>query len=184
MNGSLSDEELDRLQEVLFHYGNDDAIFDVSELDGFFTALCSSITLVQPSQWLVEVAGGVLPEFDTKAQADEYFDLITRFYNDIANTLSEALDEFEPMFEVRENDEGEVIVLEDWCFGYMRGVALAQWDELAPEQASLLQVIALHGLEENFKQLDNLSFEEHQATVPLVVEAVRELYQYHRQLRH
>ncbi|WP_276574610.1 hypothetical protein [Pseudomonas asiatica] len=41
MSNPITDQELDELGELLFKYGNDDAILDVSELDGFVNALCS-----------------------------------------------------------------------------------------------------------------------------------------------
>ncbi|MFJ4455688.1 UPF0149 family protein [Pseudomonas sp. NPDC089392] len=51
MNSPITDQELDKLGELLFKYGNDDAILDISELDGFVNAICSSPRLVPPSEW-------------------------------------------------------------------------------------------------------------------------------------
>ncbi|MNI98590.1 hypothetical protein D3C73_1574640 [compost metagenome] len=65
----------------------------------------------------------------------------------------------------------------------MRGVRLGRWTELPAHLQKYLDAIALHGSEENFSVLDKMSLEEHQATVPLVVDAVHVLYLYQRQQR-
>ncbi|CAB5648746.1 MULTISPECIES: UPF0149 family protein [Pseudomonas] len=183
MSNPITDQELDELGELLFKYGNDDAILDVSELDGFVNALCSSPHMLPPSEWLPEVSGGKLPRFKSKAQAQRYTDLIIKFYNTVAIMLSEATDELNLFFEVRDTAQGEIVVLEEWCFGYMRGVRLGRWTELPAHLQKYLDAIALHGSEENFSVLDKMSLEEHQATVPLVVDAVHVLYLYQRQQR-
>lgn len=126
MSNPITDQELDELGELLFKYGNDDAILDVSELDGFVNALCSSPHMLPPSEWLPEVSGGKLPRFKSKAQAQRYTDLIIKFYNTVAIMLSEATDELNLFFEVRDTAQGEIVVLEEWCFGYMR---VFVWDD-------------------------------------------------------
>lgn len=183
MNSPITGQELDKLGELLFKYGNDDAILDISELDGFVNALCSSPRLVPPSEWIPEVSGGKLPRFRSKAEAQRYTDLLIKFYNTVVAMLSEATDGLDLLFEVRDTPEGEIVVLEEWCFGYMRGVRLGQWSKLPARLRKYLDAIAMHGLEENFSVLDKMSLEEHQATVPLVVDAVHVLYLYQRQQR-
>ncbi|WP_286776229.1 UPF0149 family protein, partial [Pseudomonas sp. UBA800] len=75
---------------------------------------------------------------------------------------------------------GAVVIMEEWCFGYMRGTQVAGWGELPPEQAQLLNAISLHGLEDNFELLDQMTEEDIQACVPQVIEAARSLYRYQR----
>jgi len=75
-----------------------------------------------------------------------------------------------------------VIVMEEWCFGYMRGTQIAGWGELPQEQALLLKAISLHGLEDNFELLDQMSEADIQACVPQVVEAARGLFRYFKKL--
>ncbi|MFF7062016.1 UPF0149 family protein [Pseudomonas sp. NPDC008258] len=183
MTNAITGPELDELGELLFKYGNDDAILDISELDGFFNALCSSPRLVTPSEWLPEVSGGELPRFKTKAQAQRYMDLLIKFYNTVAVMLSEAGDELDLLFEVRDTEQGQIVVLEEWCFGYMRGIRLGQWEPLPATLQVHLDAIAMHGMEENLSILDKMSLDEHQATVPLVVDAIHVLYLYQRQQR-
>ncbi|WP_306824279.1 aromatic amino acid transport family protein, partial [Klebsiella pneumoniae] len=42
---------------------------------------------------------------------------------------------------------------EEWCFGYLRGVALSDWSTLPAELQPELDAIALHGSEEQFSAL-------------------------------
>ncbi|HAL66251.1 MAG TPA: metal-binding protein [Pseudomonas sp.] len=177
---AMKDREFDELSELLFKYGNDVAIFTLFELDGFMNALCSAPRVVPPSEWLPAVGGGKLPHFKSKAQSQRYFDLLIKFHNRVLQMLAQATDASELLFEVREFPDGDVVVLEDWCFGYMKGVEVGQWPCLPAGLQHHLDAIALHGEEKNFPLLDEMSPEEHQATVPHVVEAVHRLYLHNR----
>jgi len=180
----LEEKELARLENLLITYGNDFSVLNLAELNGFFTALASSPVKVNPEQWLPAVSGGKVPKFKRPAHEEAYTALMLRYCNDVAAELAEQLDDFEPLFEESEGEEGVAIILEEWCFGYMRGTQVAQWGELPPEQDALLKAISLHGLEDNFELLDSMSFDELQACVPLVIDAARGLYRYQKQHRH
>ncbi|WP_449431526.1 UPF0149 family protein [Pseudomonas putida] len=181
---ALSEKELDRLEDLLITYGNDYSVLNLAELNGFFTALASSPVRVIPEQWLPAVAGGKVPPFKKPAHEEAYTALMLRYANDVAEQLADNVDHFEPLFEESEGEEGPAVIMEEWCFGYMRGTQVAGWADLPPEQDQLLKAISLHGLEDNFELLDAMSFDEHQACVPLVIEAARGLYRYQKQQRH
>ncbi|QCI11112.1 UPF0149 family protein [Pseudomonas putida] len=181
---ALSDKELDRLEDLLITYGNDYSVLNLAELNGFFTALASSPTRINPEQWLPAVAGGKVPKFKKPAHEEAYTALMLRYAHQIGETLADDLEHFEPLFEQSEAEEGPAVIMEEWCFGYMRGTQVAGWGELPPEQDRLLKAISLHGLEDNFEVLDAMSFDELQACVPQVVEASRGLYRYQKQQRH
>ncbi|MDF0729120.1 UPF0149 family protein [Pseudomonas entomophila] len=176
----LSEKERDRLEDLLITYGNDYSVLNLAELDGFCTALASSPVSVLPEQWLPAVAGGKVPKFKKPAHEEAYTALMLRYAHQVGEALAERLDAFQPVFEESEGEEGPAIILEEWCFGYMRGTQVAEWSELPPEQDRLLKVISLHGLEDNYEVLDAMSFDERQACVPQVVEAARALYRYQK----
>ena len=180
----LSEKELDRLEDLLITYGNDYSVLNLAELNGFFTALASSPTHIIPEQWLPAVAGGKVPKFTQPAHEEAYTALMLRYAHQVAEQLADDLEGFEPVFEESEAEEGPAIIMEEWCFGYMRGTQVAGWAELPPEQDTLLKAISLHGLEDNFEVLDAMSFSELQACVPQVIAAAKGLYRYQRQLRH
>ncbi|ANC02256.1 MULTISPECIES: UPF0149 family protein [Pseudomonas] len=180
----LSEKELHRLEDLLITYGNDYSVLNLAELNGFFTALASSPVSVNPEQWLPAVAGGKVPKFKKPAHEEAYTALMLRYADQVAEQLAENLDGFEPLFEESEGEEGPAIILEEWCFGYMRGTQVAEWSELPAQQDALLKAISLHGLEDNFELLDAMSFDEHQACVPGVIEAARGLYRYQKLIRN
>jgi uncharacterized protein len=181
---ALSEKELDRLEDLLITYGNDYSVLNLAELNGFFTALASSPTHVIPEQWLPSVAGGKVPKFKKPAHEEAYTALMLRYAHQVAEQLADDLEGFEPVFEESEAEEGPAIIMEEWCFGYMRGTQVAAWGELPAEQDVLLKAISLHGLEDNFEVLDAMSFSELQACVPQVIAAAKGLYRYQRQQRH
>lgn len=181
---ALSDKELTRLEDLLITYGNDYSVLNLAELNGFFTALASSPVRVNPEQWLPAVAGGKVPKFKKPAHEEAYTALMLRYADQVGEALANDLEHFEPVFEESEVEEGPAIIMEEWCFGYMRGTQVAAWSELPAEQDQWLKAISLHGLEDNFELLDAMTFDELQACVPQVVQAVKGLYRYQKQQRH
>lgn len=128
------------------------------------------------------VAGGKVPKFKKPAHEEAYTALMLRYANQVAEHLGDDIDRFEPLFEESEGEEGTVIVMEEWCFGYMRGTQVAGWEPLPAEQDQWLKAISLHGLEDNFELLDQMSEEDIQACVPQVIEAARGLFRYFNKL--
>ncbi|AIR87792.1 UPF0149 family protein [Pseudomonas cremoricolorata] len=177
----LSDKELLRLEDLLITYGNDYSVLNLAELNGFFTALASSPVRVIPEHWLPAVAGGKVPKFKKPAHEEAYTALMLRYADQVAQALADDLDNYQPLFEHSEDEHGSIVVLEEWCFGYMRGTQIAEWHELPAAQNEQLKAISLHGLEDNFELLDTLSREQLQACVPQVLDAVRGLYRFQRQ---
>jgi uncharacterized protein len=53
--------------------------------------------------------------------------------SDIAERLESYPDQFEPLFGTREAEGQELTIVEEWCFGYLRGVALSDWSTLPAE---------------------------------------------------
>jgi uncharacterized protein len=60
----------------------------------------------------------------------------------------------------------------------MRGVALTDWSSLPEELKADLDVIALHGTEENSDKLDELTEEEYTASIEGIQPAALRLYNY------
>ncbi len=151
----LNDDELSELDELLLavaeryeaERGEEvDCVLSVSELDGFFTALISCPSLVLPSEWFPAIWGGETPKFKSEREMEHLFTQLTRHLNGIAGTLAEAPEEFEPLFELVETDEGqEQIEVDAWCYGYLRGIGLREqdWDPLMEDQPELIMPLLL-----------------------------------------
>ncbi len=95
---------------------------------------------------------------------------------DTAERLNEFPEQFEPLFGLREVDGSELTIVEEWCFGYMRGVALSDWSTLPDSLKPALEAIALHGTEENFEQ--RMSPEAFEESVDAIRLAALDLHAY------
>src|SRR5690606_16708186 len=92
--------------------------------------------------------------------------------------LSSDRGQFEPMFGYIDVDGEGYTVVGEWRYGYMRGVSLTDWSALPEELKADLDVIALHGSEENSEKLDALSEEEYIASIERIQPAALRLYDY------
>ncbi|EMH4162264.1 YecA family protein [Pluralibacter gergoviae] len=178
--GPLNESELEWLDDVLARYGNDASIMDVSELDGMLTAILSSPTEIEPADWLVALWGGTqhVPRWANDRERDRFVNLVLQHMDDIAERLGEYPEQYEPLFGTREEEGQEITIVEEWCFGYMRGAAMADWSSLPQSLQPALDAIALHGKEENFSRLESLSAEEYVDSVDAIKPAALALCQY------
>ncbi len=168
--GPLTEEELEWLDDVLMKYGSDESVVDASELDGLFTAILSGPVLVEPQVWLPLIWGGEEndPEWESDEEFEQFMDLIAQHMNDIADRLNEYPDQFEPLFGLNTVDDQEFVVVEDWCCGYLKGVALGDWSSLPATLQPALAAIALHGEEENLSQLETLTPEAYEQSIEAI----------------
>lgn len=144
----LNDVDLARLDAFLLERidpdadDGDEGLISISGLDGLFTALVTGPVLPQPAQWLPAVWGDHEPEWEDQAHFDTTIALMMRHLNTVAATLQEAPETFEPLF-LQDEDDVEAIVVDDWCEGYARGVALSrkEWRAGGEEVEKLLEPI-------------------------------------------
>ncbi|EOV9568925.1 YecA family protein [Cronobacter turicensis] len=178
--GPLTEKELQWLDEMLEKYGSEDSIVDVAELDGLLTAVLSGPRTIEPSEWLVALWGGQnrIPRWSNEREMNRFMELCFQHMNDIADRLAEFPDQFDPLFGVRETEGQDFTVVEEWCFGYLRGVGLSDWSSLPEDLQPALDTIALHGKEENFAQLEALSPEEMEARFAAIRPAALALHDY------
>lgn len=179
--GPLNENELQWLEETLMTYAHDDeSIVDVAELDGLLTAVLSGPVVVEPDNWLVAIWGGQknIPRWKNDREMDRFINLCFKHMNDIAERLSSYPDQFEPVFGENEVEGRHFTVVEEWCFGYMRGVGLTDWSALPEALKADLETISLHGTEENFARLDEMDEEEYNKSVDAIRPAALRLYDY------
>ncbi|EBW5629225.1 YecA family protein [Salmonella enterica subsp. enterica serovar Agona] len=174
----LNENELEWLDDVLTKYNTDQAILDVAELDGLITAVLSSPRPIEPEQWLVAIWGGpaYVPRWTSEKEMTRFMDLVFQHMADTAARLEDYPEQFEPLFGLREVDGHELTIVEEWCFGYMRGVSLSDWSDLPDTLKPALEAIALHGTEENFALLDKMSPEAFDKSVDAIRSAALELH--------
>lgn len=173
----LTESETEWLEQRLLDYGDDDSVLSLSELDGFLAAIVTGPELVPISRWWPTLwGGGVEPKWQSDRKMKRAIELILGHMNLLAHTLCNQPDNFEPLLMVNPNTEPPVEIAEEWCFGYLRGVALGNWPELPEELDTWLEVIRLHGSDDEMTQLASLSLEEHQQTVAEVGPAALRLH--------
>lgn len=122
----LTNAEFEILDEFLLSLEHDDAMLDVSEFDGFITAVVSGPDMIVPSRWLSEVWGGDdnAPTWDSIEDYQRIFGLMIQHMNTTSGTLMQAPAEYEPCF-LESTLEGITHwVVDEWCAGYMTGVGL------------------------------------------------------------
>ncbi len=158
LNIPLTEQELADLQEMLLQLSERfdeargeemDCILDMSELDGFLTTVVIGPTVVMPSRWLPAIWGGEMPPFASEDEAQRVTLCIMRHMNSIVMEFQVAPREFMPLFNYREVDDQEYAIVDEWCYGFLRGVALMAdaWSMVEAREPELLATIALFGSE-------------------------------------
>ncbi len=176
VNGDIF-EDLDYYLAV---YGNDKSIQDVSELDGFFAALACAPDMIPPSHWLAEVWGGeaFTPEWETQNEFENFFRAALTLYNQVMQHMGDDI--FEALFHTRSVGDETITIVDEWCYGFLRGVDL--WGPLpTPDTATMedcLKNIRLFTTDAGFDQVKGMSYEEietHQQQIEL---DARRLFRY------
>ncbi len=168
---------LDRAHEDDYTEGMDEGVLDISGLDGFFTAIVSGPVMIPPSQWLPAVWGDIEPEWDNEKDFEAIFSIMIRHMNSIADTLMENSEGFEPVFLEHEVDGKPYTIVDEWCEGYCRGMALEadSWMEGGHLMAALVDPIVAFTEEENWRGHD-LSGEEIEKLQNSIASNVREIH--------
>lgn len=138
----LTEVDLETLDAFLMSDQVPDDCMQLSDLDGFLTAVAIGPEMIMPSEWLPAIWGDGEPEFETVEEAQRIINVIMVRYNDILHRLQGHPDGIEPLF--WETSAGDVVA-GDWAEGFMDGVALRKdsWYPLfhSDEGAALLAPI-------------------------------------------
>ena len=182
----LSDEEMNRLDAFLMERLSeeeeeseiDGGVLDICELDGFLTALVSGPEIIKPSRWLPAIWGELEPKWDALGDMGDVVTLMIRHMNGIANTLLHYPDDFQPLFFEQKMGDQYYTIVDEWCQGYAKGVALSReaWDQADEEVKSLLQPIFNFVGQEAWDKLDRMKGEEVEDLQRLIPPAVKNIY--------
>ncbi|HWK55351.1 MAG TPA: UPF0149 family protein [Hyphomicrobiales bacterium] len=183
----LTPEELDWLDRLLYERVEEETadeeaegILSLAELDGFFTALISGPLPPQDVDWWPLIWGDFEPEWESEAQFNDAMQLIQRHINTIAATLADAPEEFEPLFMEYEEDGELLLSVDDWCEGYMRGVALAEkrWKAAGEGLHKLLTAISAFSSVTDWRAHNRSSDQEFDQLSAALTPNVRRIYLY------
>lgn len=189
----ISDEDLDWLDNFLLNRidetentdDKDEGIIELAELDGYFTAIVSGPTLILPSQWLAGVWGDFEPEWNSQADFERAFRIMTLIMNSISDSLIEDAEDYEPLFPEVIIEGQRQIIVDEWCLGYLRGMGLSadDWNIENEPMLSLLMPIVMFGSDALFEMLDSMQQTEIEALKQQITPSVKQIYAYCREQR-
>lgn len=184
----LNDAELDRLGDLLENRGGDKAM-NLEQLDGFFAALVVGPETVMPSEYLPEVFGGDMSNhsgFASRDEANEFFGLMMRHWNTIADTLFKDDVHLPLLLE----DEHGLASANDWANGFMRGMKMRSggWSKLVNDEENggcLIPMMMLaHEHDKDPKMRpEPISPEKREEVIALMTAGLVNAYRYFRAAR-
>lgn len=162
---SSSDQDLDRLDEILSALPRENSPMSVSELDGYVTGIIACPDLIPPSEWFPHVWGetgdGNFP--DLKA-AEKTISAVMAHYNAVAREMTRT-PWIEPIYEVDPNSDE--VLWEPWVDGFSRAMRLRTeawrkvFDQADEEtRSSLIFLLALQDIYEGTSKFTEEKIDE------------------------
>ena len=185
----ISDTELSELEDFLLDRFDDDenpnkdeGIIDLCELDGFFAAIVSSPEMITPSVWLASLWGDFEPNWRSEKEAEKIIGLLISIMNSINSEFMDPNSQYHPLFEEREVGSIKHTIVDEWCFGYMRGVELCKqsWELDSLKMTILLAPIRTFGSYEGLENIDGMSDDEIANIKKNIVPNILEIFQFWR----
>jgi uncharacterized protein len=191
----LSEHEFKELDDFLTSDAVLEDSLDISMLDGFLTALLIGPNTIMPSQWLPQVWGeadGKIMAWDSAQQAERMSGLVLRHMNDILWQLTNDPDHYEPVLFESEHEGKKVLIIDEWCSGFIQGAMIdgEAWAPLfeADDTQSFLLPVVLYGTESGWSQLQANpaladKHDEFAKALPGCVLAIRDYWLPHRKAK-
>jgi len=173
----FSDEHFEILSDWLLRRGK--GIFDIVELDGFLTAIVIGPNTLSPLKWLPKVWGGKAPKFKDLEEMNRFIALVMGYYNSIVAAFESEPDQFVPTFYEREVGGKTIVIVDEWCTGFLKGMRLdaAVWKPLRRERPELLKPLELFGARAGWRELKaGGNAEMHATWSARIAPAVREIH--------
>jgi uncharacterized protein len=179
MTPGFSEQDFDELSAWLMRRGK--GIFDIVELEGFLTAIVIGPNAIPPTVWLPKVWGGTEPKFKDLAETNRFVALVMSYHNEIVGDFEHSPQTFEPTFYESDVDGERVVIVDEWCAGFLKGMRLDApgWKSIKRERPDLLKPLTLFGSPAGWRELEAGGESTMHATwSPRVAPAVREIYGY------
>ena len=176
---ALTDEIFDELDDWLGRRRT--GITDIIELEGFLTAIVIGPNTINPTLWLPKVWGGRKPKFVNIDELNRFVALVMALYNDLVLTFDQAPETFRPTFYETKVDRRRIIIVDEWCWGFLKGMRLDPkgWKRLKQENPELLKPIELFGSPAGWEELEAGGEEKmHRRWSPKVTPAVKAIHAY------
>jgi uncharacterized protein len=140
--------DLDAVEDYLNSDLAPDNTMDLSELDGFLTAVALSPEPIPPEEWVMAIFDDDPPDFEDEDHADAVLGGILARFNEIMDGLDTGPPDFAPIF--WQQADGRTVA-EDWAVGFMHAVSMRAmaWEPVLDDDDSamlLIPIAALAGL--------------------------------------
>ncbi|WP_273432365.1 UPF0149 family protein [Chitinibacter tainanensis] len=144
LDQTLTDEELDQLDQFLYSDAVGKDAMSLSMLHGYLTAILIGPAQVMPNEWMAQIWDKPEAVIFALPEADKMIDLVMRLYNQIADELAQDPSTYEPML-YWEDDAQEHSSIEEWSLGFCYGAGLAeeQWQPLLDEEEGQFMFMAI-----------------------------------------
>jgi len=174
-----------RIDRFLCRYGSDDSIANASELDGYMAALACAPALIRSARWIPALWGGEesVPEWDSNSEAREFEKMVTALNSAVATSLEKQ--EYEPLFHEYKTAGIRRLSVEEWCFGFLKGLKL--WGLIGRVDRSnskdLITPVLLFGTKRGIERVRAMDRDAKSLEAKRIQPAVHELYKYFRKQR-
>jgi uncharacterized protein len=178
-SGAFTDSDFEQLDAWLQRRRG--GIFDIVTLEGFLTAIVIGPNSISPNLWLPKVWGKGKPQFKDLEELNRFDALVMGLHNEIAGCFEQDPETFEPSFYERPLNDKTVIIVDEWCAGFVKGMRVDAegWKPLRGERRDLLKPIELFGTRAGWRKLqDGGEAAMHAAWSVRIAPAVREIYAY------
>ena len=131
--------------------------------------------------WLPKVWGKGKPQFRDLEELNRFDALVMGLYNEIVGYFEMDPESFEPSFYERPLNDKTVIIVDEWCAGFVKGMRVDTegWKPLRRERRDLLKPIELFGTRAGRHKLDEGGEAAMHATWSVrIAPAVREIHAY------
>src|SRR5262245_3587319 len=161
-SGPLTVREIGELDAFLLAEDGLENPMDFYTFDGFICVVLSGPNTIMPSEWLRWVwdqeEGEQAPEFRNEKQAKRILSLLIGHANVLAFTLVHGPQHYEPLFYSHKIEGNSVPIIDEWCCGYVKGIALdaESWRPLIDARPDWFEVIHLYGTTSGWERLKEL----------------------------
>ena len=191
MEGLLEDDLLDDekpedddiigvIDYWLMRHGSDESILDASEMDGYIAAIACAPETIEPSRWMHQIWGDEkhAPEWESQEDAAQFLTAVFALYNIVIDNFRE--DEYQPIYLESTHTETPMLIVDEWCEGFLRGLRL--WGAMSPTDMTALEEclypIRHFATDKGAEQLESMSHEEIKWLQHSIHPQVRKLYQH------
>jgi uncharacterized protein len=179
IGSSFSEEDFEQLNAWLLKRAR--GICDIVTLEGFLTAILIGPNLISPNLWLPKIWGRGKPQFKDLEDLNRFVSLVMGLYNELAICFQQDPESFEPSFYESPLNDKTVIIVDEWCDGFVKGMRMDPdgWKPLKRAQPELLKPMELFGTRAGWRKVEAGGEAEMHATWSVrIAPAVRAIHAY------